>query len=31
MWSAWTDAYRTFWVDPGEEWDHATVDRLLAR
>ena len=30
-WSAWTDAYRTFWVDPGEGWDAETVDRLLAR
>ena len=38
-WSAWTDAYRTFWVDPGEEWREQiatkigavyTMDRLWA-
>lgn len=31
MWSGWLYAYRTFWVDPGEGWDHETVDRLLPR
>lgn len=29
-WSAWMGAYRTFWVDPGADWDEEKVAEFLA-
>ena len=29
VWSGWAYAYRTFWVDPGPEWDVERVSALL--
>ncbi len=29
-WSAWTDAYRTFWLDPGPDWDEDRVAEFIA-
>jgi hypothetical protein len=28
-WSGWVYAYRTFWVDPGAEWDEEKVAAFL--
>lgn len=28
-WSGWAYAYRTFWVDPGPEWDGEKVAEFV--
>ena len=29
MWSGWVYAYRTFWVDPGADWDEEKTAEFL--
>lgn len=29
-WSGWVYAYRTFWVDPGADWDEEKTAEFLA-